>query len=106
MFRFMELSAIKTYLLSLLVEERLSFLSDIEESSEEDKIFCKGSRRELLNNKQSSCPHCGDLKYVKFGLKSGFSAINIKVVTRVLQSIQALGCQEYIRKIRLMLIWY
>ena len=67
----MELSAIKSYLLSLPFEERLSFLSDIEQSSNQDNILCQGSRRELLNNKQGCCPHCGHLKYVKFGFKSG-----------------------------------
>ena len=67
----MELSAIKLYLLSLPAEERLSFLSDIEESLDQGKILCQGSRRELLNNKQGCCPRCGDLKYVKFGFKSG-----------------------------------
>ena len=63
----MELSAIKLYLLSLPAEERLSFLSDIEESLDQGKILCQGSRRELLNNKQGCCPRCGHLKYVKFG---------------------------------------
>ena len=67
----MELSAIKFYLFSLPVEERLFFLSDIEQSSNQDKILCQGSRRELLNNKQGYPPHCGHLKYVKFGFKSG-----------------------------------
>lgn len=78
----MELSAIKTYLLSLPTQERLSFLSEIEDSIDQDLILCKGSRRELLNNKQGCCPHCGHLKYVKFGFKSGSQRYKCKSCDR------------------------
>ena len=78
----MELSTIKTYLLSLPDQVRISFIEELEQASQQSEDICQGSRQDLLNNKQGSCPHCGDLKYVKFGFKSGSQRYKCKSCLR------------------------
>lgn len=59
---------IKSYLLTLPQVERnvlIEELKDLSKSTSSTK--CKLSRREMLNNKQGTCPHCGHAKYVKLG---------------------------------------
>lgn len=77
----MELSAIKTHILSLPTIERDLFIRELT-TSIEGLDSSKLSRRELLNNKQGSCPHCGYLKYVKYGFKSGSQRYKCKSCTK------------------------
>lgn len=63
---------VREYLLNLSMQERDSLLAEVSlsegiKSSSKTKL----SRLELLNNKQGECPHCGHLKYVKFGKDKG-----------------------------------
>ena len=68
----MNISEIKSALLSLSLSERRHLLSEIQlKDKEQLEVYsCQQSRRELLDNKQGVCPHCGHNKYVKFGFKS------------------------------------
>jgi transposase-like protein len=66
----MDISEIKTALLSLSQEERESLLSDIEKETDKH-LPLLGKRRENLNNKIGSCPHCSSKKYRKHGLDKG-----------------------------------
>ncbi|WP_121966176.1 IS1595 family transposase [Myroides sp. N17-2] len=68
----MKLSELKTIILSLSESERLTLLEDIQTEVNVSSLNTgiEYSRRNLLNNKQGSCPHCGHSKYVKFGFKS------------------------------------
>jgi len=45
-------------------------------------VKCKLSRREMLNNKQGSCPHCGHPKYVKLGFDKGAQRYKCKSCKR------------------------
>ncbi len=70
----MELSKedIRSYLLSLPHEEQYTLINELRDLANlSGKPKPKLSRREILNNKQGSCPHCGHLKYVKFGIDKG-----------------------------------
>ena len=70
----MELSKedIRSYLLSLPHEEQFTLINELRDLANlSDKPKSKLSRREILDNKQGSCPHCGHLKYVKFGIDKG-----------------------------------
>ena len=80
----MNKSEIKLELLKLSVSERQSLLSEIELKDKEvlTSYSCQESRRELLNNKQGFCPHCGDNKYVKFGFKSNSQRYKCKSCAR------------------------
>ena len=63
---------VKQYLFNLPTQERDNLLADIILNSElEDTAPTRLSRRELLDNKQGECPHCGHAKYVKFGTDKG-----------------------------------
>jgi transposase-like protein len=66
----MDKSEIKTALLSLSHEERLSLLADIEKETDKHSPLL-GQRRENLNNKIGSCPHCSSKKYRKHGIDKG-----------------------------------
>lgn len=75
--------AIKSHLLSLDSAERSSFLQELQEISDsytEPKFNL--TRRELLNNKQGSCPHCGHSKYVKYGIDKGAQRYKCKSCKR------------------------
>lgn len=70
----MELSKedIRSYLLSLPHEEQYTLINELRDLANlSGKPKPKLSRREILDNKQGSCPHCGHLKYVKFGIDKG-----------------------------------
>lgn len=66
----MDKSQIKEALLSLSLEERISLLADIEKETEKH-LPVLGQRRENLNNKIGSCPHCSSKKYRKHGIDKG-----------------------------------
>lgn len=68
----MNISGIKSEILKLSLLDRKRLLSEIQlKDKEESEVYsCQQSHRELLNNKQGICPHCGHNKYVKFGFKS------------------------------------
>jgi transposase-like protein len=80
----MKLEEIKKHLLSMGTEERLSFLSSLEDNDRQaaKSSSCQQSRRAILNNKQGECPHCGNIKYVKFGSKSGSQRYKCKTCLR------------------------
>jgi len=70
----MELSKedIRSYLLSLPHEEQYTLINELRDLANlSGKPKPKLSRCEILDNKQGSCPHCGHLKYVKFGIDKG-----------------------------------
>lgn len=74
---------IKTYLLTLSEGERKLLLEELLDFSKpSSSTKCKLSRRELLNNKQGSCPHCGFLKYVKLGIDKGSQRYKCKSCKR------------------------
>jgi len=68
----MELVKIKSELLKLPLSDRQRLITEVLLKDNEQHQTCgsQHSRRELLNNRQGSCPHCGHNKYVKFGFKS------------------------------------
>lgn len=66
----MDISEIKSALLSLSPEERESLLSDIKKETYTNSPLL-GKRRENLNNKIGSCPHCSSKKYRKHGVDKG-----------------------------------
>ena len=80
----MELSEIKSYLLTLLIVERARFIKEMQEAGDNATTVhhCQQARREVLNNKQGVCPHCGHIKYVKFGSKSGSQRSKCKSFNR------------------------
>jgi transposase-like protein len=68
----MDIQEIKSALLKLSKSDRQQVIASVQYSEVEAQQLnrCQESRRELLNNKQGLCPHCGHNKYVKFGFKS------------------------------------
>jgi len=81
----MELSKedIKSYLLSLPHEERSVFIDELRDLTRfSASPKCKLSRREILDNKQGTCPHCGHPKYVKFGTDKGAQRYKCKSCKR------------------------
>lgn len=68
----MDIAEIKSELLKLSLSDRQRLISEIQSKDSEahQTYSCQQSRRELLNNRQGFCPHCGHNKYVKFGFKS------------------------------------
>ncbi len=62
---------IKEALLSLSQEERAVLLSEIERDADLHSTNLLGQRRERLNNKIGSCPHCSSKKYRKHGKDKG-----------------------------------
>ena len=66
----MDKSQIKQALMSLSIEERKALLADIEKETDKHTSVL-GKRRESLNNKIDSCPHCGSKKYHKHGIDKG-----------------------------------
>ena len=61
---------IKDAILSLSIEERASLLSEIEKETDLHTPLLR-KRREYLNNKIGSCPHCSSKKYRKHGKDKG-----------------------------------
>ncbi len=65
-------NTVKEYLKTLTPQELDNLLKDIASTKDESlTLSTKLSRRDLLNNKQGVCPHCGHTKYVKFGKDKG-----------------------------------
>lgn len=76
----MEKSAVKSYLEGLSREELEELLNSL--SQKEALAKYQHSRRELLNNKQGCCAHCGHTKYVKFGKDKGSQRYKCKSCKR------------------------
>jgi len=74
---------IKSYLLTLRQDEQNSLIAELKDLSQTfASTKCKLSRREMLNNKQGSCPHCGHTKYVKLGFDKGAQRYKCKSCKR------------------------
>lgn len=80
----MELTVLKSELLKLPKLERDRFIQEILSIEEEETNVSNAQRlrRETLDNKQGSCPHCGHNKYVKFGFKSNSQRYKCKSCKR------------------------
>ncbi len=66
----MDTRQIKEALLTLSVEERKALLQEIEEASDLHVSLLE-NRRQKLNDKIGSCPHCSSKKYRKHGTAKG-----------------------------------
>jgi transposase-like protein len=74
---------IKSYLLTLPQEEQSAFVDELRSlTTPSTTAKCKLSRREMLNNKQGACPHCGHPKYVKLGFDKGAQRYKCKSCKR------------------------
>ena len=63
---------VKQYLQNLSSQERVALLSGLDiDVVRESAPITKLSRRDILNNKRGECPHCGHVRYVKFGIDKG-----------------------------------
>ena len=81
----MELSKedVKSYLLSLPREKQSALLEELQSLANLSNVpKCKLSRRDILDNKQGACPHCGYSKYVKFGIDKGAQRYKCKSCKR------------------------
>jgi len=74
---------VKEYLLSLSRGEQKVLLRELNDLSDrKGTISAIVSRREILDNKQGHCPHCGHPKYVKFGVDKGSQRYKCKSCNR------------------------
>jgi transposase-like protein len=74
---------IKSYLLTLPQEEQSAFVDELRSlTTSSTTAKCRLSRREMLNNKQGACPHCGHPKYVKLGFDKGAQRYKCKSCKR------------------------
>lgn len=66
-------ASIKSYIAQLSATERTSFLLELNtiKDSSLGSNSHQLSRRQLLDDKQGACPHCGHGKYVRFGKDKG-----------------------------------
>lgn len=74
-----------TYFKSLTNEKQLELLDNlntIKLSDDEDEVNLLKIRELQLNNKQSSCPHCGHEKYIKYGKDKGVQRYKCKSCKR------------------------
>lgn len=80
----MEKDTVKQYFMRLSDTERMSLLNELESIRTGEPIAPKSHefRRELLNNKQGCCAHCGNNKYVKFGIDKGAQRYKCKSCKR------------------------
>jgi transposase-like protein len=80
----MEKEAIKTYFKSLSIIERQTLISELEQLDSAISVVpkCQEIRRNILNNKQGECPHCGHKKYVRFGKDKGSQRYKCKSCKR------------------------
>lgn len=81
----MELSKedVKSYLLSLPREKQSALIEELQGLTNlSNGPKCKLSRRDILDNKQGACPHCGHAKYVKFGIDKGAQRYKCKSCKR------------------------
>jgi transposase-like protein len=74
---------VKEYLHRLPPVEREALLSEFSKDTDTRVSTASNlSRREMLNNKQAECPHCGHSKYVKFGIDKGAQRYKCKSCKR------------------------
>jgi transposase-like protein len=73
---------IKSYLLTLPRDEQKALIDELKDISKTPTVQCKLSHREMLNNKQGSCPHCANPKYVKLGFDKGAQSYKCKSCKR------------------------
>lgn len=74
---------IKSYMLTLPETEQTSLIKELSNFSKaSNAVKCNLSRREMLNNKQGSCPHCKHPKYVKLGFDKGAQRYKCKSCKR------------------------
>ncbi len=80
----MEKEAIKSYFKGLSPEERQSLIEELQrgDSVGESIPKCQELRRNILDNKQGCCVHCGHAKYVKFGMDKGAQRYKCKSCKR------------------------
>jgi len=75
--------SVRVYLHNLPPQEREAFLSEFSNDSDTRTTGLTNlSRREMLDNKQAECPHCGHVKYVKFGIDKGAQRYKCKSCKR------------------------
>lgn len=75
--------SVREYLHKLAPQERASLLSEFLKDTDTRAIAPTNlSRREMLDNKQAECPHCGHPKYVKFGIDKGAQRYKCKSCKR------------------------
>ena len=73
---------VKEYLSELTQEELGKIFSEVFSNANSLSNSDHLSRREILNNKQGECPHCGHSKYVKFGIDKGSQRYKCKGCNR------------------------
>jgi transposase-like protein len=80
----MNFEIIKASLSTLSSTEIAELQQTLEHLSSSQPIVPKSqqSRRHLLDNKLGCCPHCGDKKYVKFGIDKGSHRYKCKSCNR------------------------
>jgi transposase-like protein len=66
-----EISAIKTIFKKLSADAQDTILQELQEIKDTSDIGLLDIRAKQLDNKQGSCPHCGNLKYKKNGNSKG-----------------------------------
>lgn len=66
----MDKETLKQALLQLSESERKELLKELDQETDSySKVL--DTRRQKLDNKQGSCPHCGSFKYTKYGMDKG-----------------------------------
>lgn len=78
----MDLEELKARILSLPEQKRDDLLSEVSREVSGSINDQSISRRELLNNKQGSCPHCSHTKYVRTGMDKGSQRYKCKSCKR------------------------
>lgn len=74
--------SVKEYLSTLSSKEVESLFTEVRCESAESPVTSALSRREILDNKQGECPHCGHSKYVKTGKDKGSQRYKCKSCKR------------------------
>lgn len=75
--------AVREYLHNLPAQERETLLSEFSKDTDTRGTSPTNfSRREILDNKQAVCPHCGHAKYVKYGIDKGAQRYKCKSCKR------------------------
>jgi transposase-like protein len=76
----MDREEIKRALLDLPAKDRDTLIEEVKQSSSKQGVI--NTRRIKLDNKQGRCPHCGSLKYTKFGMDKGSKRYRCKECKR------------------------
>lgn len=75
--------SVREYLKNLSSKERERLLSEFfKDTEKKSSPSTRLSRREILDNKQGECPHCGHTKYVKYGVDKGAQRYKCKSCKR------------------------